>query len=239
MYGGKCQESNMKPVSLFVFRYIFNTKFNFRFHRIGKDTCQKCDGYKAKIDALEDGQAKEALITEQELHHTNIEAARDKKIKNIEQEKQSNGTTAVLAFDLQKTLPTPVLGTGIAYYKTYNLGIHDDVTGIGYMYVWSREVASRGPQEIASCLKEHFERNLPNKTKEVTLYSESCGGQNRNIKMSVMLSKILQSHPSLEVINQMFSSRVTSFQTGIKTLASLKKRSATTKIFIYLMIGLK
>ena len=71
----------MKPVSLFVFRYIFNTKFNLHFHKIGKDTCQKCDGYKAKIDALEEGQAKEALITEQELHHRKAEAARDKKIK--------------------------------------------------------------------------------------------------------------------------------------------------------------
>jgi len=92
----------MKPVSLFVFRYIFNTKFNLYFHKIGKDTCQKCDGYKAKIDALEDGQAMEALITEQELHHRKAEAARDKKIKNIEEAKQSNGTKAVLTFNLQK-----------------------------------------------------------------------------------------------------------------------------------------
>jgi hypothetical protein len=30
-------------------------------------------------------------------------------------------------------------------------------------------LASRGSQEIASCLKELFEWNLPNTTKEVTL----------------------------------------------------------------------
>jgi len=71
----------MKPVSLFVFRYIFNTKFKLHFYRIGKDTFQKCDGYKAKIDALEDGQEKEALITQQELQHRKAEAVRDKKIK--------------------------------------------------------------------------------------------------------------------------------------------------------------
>jgi len=112
------------------------------FHKIGKDTCQKCDGYKTKIDAHEDGQAKEALITEQELHHRKAEAVRNKKMKNNEEAIQSNGTKAVLTFDQQKTLPTPMLSTGIAYYKrqlwTYNLGIHDDVTGIG-VKMWPLE----------------------------------------------------------------------------------------------------
>jgi hypothetical protein len=46
------------------------------FHKIVKDTCQKCDGYKTTIDAFEDGQAKVALITEQELHHRKAEAAK-------------------------------------------------------------------------------------------------------------------------------------------------------------------
>jgi hypothetical protein len=56
------------------------------FHKIVKDTCQKCDGYKAKIGALEDGQAKETLITEQELHHRKAEATRDKMIKNTKKQ---------------------------------------------------------------------------------------------------------------------------------------------------------
>ena len=84
----------MKPVSLFVFRYIFNTKFNLHFHKIGKDTRQKCDGYKAKIEAHEDGQAKKALITKQELHHRKAEALWDKKMENIEEAKEINGTKA-------------------------------------------------------------------------------------------------------------------------------------------------
>jgi hypothetical protein len=87
------------------------------FHKIGKDTCSKCDGYKTKIDALEDGQAKEALITKRELHHRKAGAARDMKTKNIKDVKQSNGTKAVLTFDLQKALLTPVLSTGSAYCK--------------------------------------------------------------------------------------------------------------------------
>jgi len=106
------------------------------------------------------------------------------------------------------------------------------------MYVWSEDVSSRGPQEIASCLKEHFEQNIPNTTKEVTLYSDSCGGQNRNTKMSVMLPKILQSHPSLEVINQKFFIPGHSFSTCDQDFGIIEKEKRYHKTFMYLMTGL-
>jgi hypothetical protein len=57
-------------------------------------------------------------------------------------------TKKVLIIDLQKTLPTPSVSTGVAYYKhqmwIFNLGIHDTVTATGYMNVWSENLASRG-----------------------------------------------------------------------------------------------
>jgi hypothetical protein len=71
-------------------------------------------------------------------------------------EAKCDQTKKVLVFDLQKTLPTPSLSTSVAYYKhqmwMFNLGIHDAVTATGYMNVWSDNIASRGAQEIGSCL---------------------------------------------------------------------------------------
>jgi hypothetical protein len=68
-------------------------------------------------------------------------------------------TKKVLILDVQKTLPTLSLSTSVAYYKhqmwTFNLGILDSVTLAGYMNVWSENLASRGAQEIGSCLLKH------------------------------------------------------------------------------------
>lgn len=103
--------------------------------------------------------------------------------------------TTVITFDLMKTLPTPVLTTGIVYYKrqlwTFCFGIHNMGTDDAYMFVWDESMASRGPQEIGSCLL-HFFKHYVN-TKRVVMYSDQCGGQNRNIKMSLLCQYVVSS----------------------------------------------
>lgn len=64
------------------------------------------------------------------------------------------------------------------------------------MCVWDETVASRGPQEIGSCLLRYIKENV--KTKRLILYSDQCGGQNRNIKMATLCQYIV-SHPDYVV----------------------------------------
>lgn len=58
-----------------------------------------------------------------------------------------------------------------------------------YMYVWDESIASRGPQEIRSCIL-HFIKNNVN-TEKLIMYSHQCGGQNRNIKMALICNCIV------------------------------------------------
>lgn len=130
---------------------------------------------------------------------------------DLKQANASNDEIVVLTFDLQKTLETPSLTASDAFYKqqlwTYNLCIYDEVKKKGYMYMWSEDVASCGGQEIGSCLIKHLSNHLPPNTKTVKCYSDSCGGQNRNIKLSLMLKKFLHDllpDSTLETIEQKF-----------------------------------
>ncbi|CAH1112422.1 unnamed protein product [Psylliodes chrysocephalus] len=70
--------------------------------------------------------------------------------------KQTNRKVLVIAFDLQETLSTPSLIVGPAFYLrkawTYNLGIHDCISGQASMFMWTDATAKRGREEIASIL---------------------------------------------------------------------------------------
>lgn len=93
----------------------------------------------------------------------------------------------MFTFDLQQSLPTPKLSTSVVFYKrqmwTYNFGIHECASEKGYMYVWPECIASRGSQEIASCLLRHFSM-ANSQASHLIVFSDACGGQNRNINIA-------------------------------------------------------
>ncbi|KAJ4438338.1 hypothetical protein ANN_14280 [Periplaneta americana] len=60
------------------------------------------------------------------------------------------------------------------------------------MYIWPETEGSRGSQEISACLKCHITLNT-NTAKHIITYSDSCTGQNRNIKTVLSMMKIIQS----------------------------------------------
>ena len=71
------------------------------------------------------------------------------------------------------------------------------------MYIWSDNVASRGGQEIGSCLTRHLQNHLSDKITHVILYSDSCGGQNRNIKLTMLLKHWL-ANSNIDFIEQKY-----------------------------------
>ncbi|KAF2888428.1 hypothetical protein ILUMI_17745 [Ignelater luminosus] len=86
---------------------------------------------------------------------TPLEDRRDDKLRQLKKSRKRDiegslreGLTKIFVFDLQKTLPTPVLSTGVAYYKwqlwTYNLCVHDEIAKTGFMYIWNETIAARG-----------------------------------------------------------------------------------------------
>ena len=144
-----------------------------------------CDKMKVKVDAETNTVTKQQLRGEWELHKRKAERAYQQLKEDTALSKSTSNVDAI-TFDLEQSLPTPVLTTNVVFYKrqlwTYNLGIHDCKTSKAYMHMWHEGTASRGSQEVASCLHQHLKSN-GSTAKHLIAFSDACGGQNRNINM--------------------------------------------------------
>lgn len=208
-YFSLCRTKKKKALSAWMFRHIFNTQFNLRFARLKVDTCNTCD----KLNTLlkcSNANEHDKWQTEKEEHLNLVHKYKMLFDKTIENAKNDEENTEVLTFDLQRALEMPRLTTNVAFYKRqlwlYNLCIYDEKRRIGYMYVWPESTASRGAQEIGACLIRHFRKTLPPNTKRLILNSDSCYGQNRNIKLAMMLKQFIDSwaYPDLNSFEQRY-----------------------------------
>ena len=85
----------------------------------------------------------------------------------------------------------PLNGTRAVSYTHLDVYKRQGKGNKGYCYVWVEGKAGRGAQEVGSCLLHHIEYNIEKDTEELILWADSCGGQHRNIKLTLMLKAAL------------------------------------------------
>lgn len=207
LYQEKCFAENKTPISETKYRHLFYDE-NLYFHAPRKDTCQLCDKLKMNLNVVAENE-KTPIKTQHELHLRKAEKARQAMKDDAKYAKENPDLGYhVISFDLQKALPFPTLTTSVAYYKRnmycYNLGVHDLETDKSYMYVWDETTASRGSQEIASCLAVHVTEEAIHK-KHLIAFSDTCTGQNRNLKLALTWMKIVTDKTNnLNIIDHKF-----------------------------------
>lgn len=166
-----------KPVSRKIYRNIFNTSLNIGFHKPKKDLCSYCTRFK-NGSATE----KQKLQSAQDFHLGQKKLSRENKT-NDKLLSTIDETVKVFTIDLQAVLNSPCSNVSTLYYSrkfaTYNFTIYDLASGAGHCIIWNENDAARGSDEIGTILFK-FLKNLPTTIKKVILYSDCCGGQNRN-----------------------------------------------------------
>lgn len=203
LFSSKCQTDGVDTCTEKTYRKVFNEEYNISFHRPKKDLCSTCETYKIKQkENLNDSETDEKY----KEHIIRKEQARNEKSNDSKQAKEDN-SYFVGTFDLQSVLFTPCSMVSTLYYmrklSVYNLTIYSHGDKRGTCYMWNEGQGRRGSCEIATCLLIYLQ-SLPRTTKEVTFFSDSCTGQNRNRYVAAALLYAVQHIPYIQVINQKF-----------------------------------
>lgn len=186
MYEEYSKWGQTKRVSRKVHESIFKT-MNISIKSPQKDTCQTCDKLHMIIKAAKDNDKKETAKTDLSEHKKKAQDAYDFKKQDKELAK-GDITKLVYTFDLQQCLPTPAMATSVAFYKrqlwTFNLTLHRCNDNISFNMMWHEALSGRGANNIASCLYKHFTELVSPEVNHITLYSDTCPGQNKNWHIS-------------------------------------------------------
>uniref|UniRef100_A0A6P7GSZ8 Uncharacterized protein LOC114346386 n=1 Tax=Diabrotica virgifera virgifera TaxID=50390 RepID=A0A6P7GSZ8_DIAVI len=194
-----CKEVNVEPEKFSFYKSVFVSEFNYGFHTPKKDQCDFCTQYKNKSDEdkVKDEEAYKVHLARKE------EAREHKKVDKDHAKCDTN--FSCFTMDLEKILLTPSLQVGQLYFKkklkTYNFTIYDLAAGQATNYMWHEGDGKKGASEIATCLWKLLV-SLGTK-EEVTFYSDTASGQNRNTIVSAMFLRAVEQLP-IQTINQKF-----------------------------------
>ena len=202
LYKEKCVTNGKKPV--------FQDKYFLRNTTIlSLNQCSQCTRFALK-------QATESVDSNlkdiQEAHLRRKQESREEKSKDKTRAKVDK-TSYSATFDLQAVLSTPctLLGElGELYYKRklacYNLSFYSLGDENGRCYVWDETQGGRGSCEVGTCLITHINSIAGStaRVKEITVYSDTCGGQNRNKHVVAAFLFAINKENNIQTINHKF-----------------------------------
>ena len=204
MYSMYCEDLRKKdetPVSCLQRLFLYQLQLFF-FFKPKKDQCSTC----AKYQNL-NGVAKENFKQTKEEHIVRHREAQASKAKDKERAQNEEKFTSA-TFDLQSVLQLPSCANSLLYYSrklsVYNLTVWEGKEpNNAHCFCWTEVDGKRGSCEIATCLYS-WPHRLPNVIQEVSFFSDTCSGQNRNKNVLALLIYLVHTEKRFQIITQNF-----------------------------------
>ncbi|CAK1598425.1 unnamed protein product [Parnassius mnemosyne] len=230
LYVEECEKRNSKPVSEITYRRIFGNDFNLGFFKPKKDQCLICTKY-----ARGDANSNPNLEVEYREHMARKEACNNEKAKDKERANMLREFVSV-SFDLQAILQIPSGDIGLLYYTrkltVYNLTIYESaLPNNAHCFTWSEINGKKGSCEIGTILYNYLSECIPNYVTEVSMFSDTCGGQNRNKNVAAILLWAVQKIPNLNIIEQKFLESGHSYMEADSMHSSIEASQKNTAIY--------
>ena len=161
-----------------------------KFHIPKKDMCGICSSY---YEAKKVGNIDAQKIEKFKKHEAEKVAVRNIKTRLKE---KANVSDAIACFDLEQVLYLPKSNRCEIFYKRrlscFNFTVYDITTKECECFFWHEGIASRGSNEIASCLYLYLNKVDAKGKNNVYMFCDSCSGQNRNTVLPTMCLKFLE-----------------------------------------------
>ena len=177
-YTAKTGDSN-RPLEMSTYTKYFNNNLNFSFSNPRTDVCNLC--YEHRND--------KTVTTEIENHKKSIESYKILK-KNMLSEKD----VLCLEFDFGQNLPLPKIPVSDQFYKRllwlhiFNVNVFGDHKR-SYMYLFMEGILKKGANTVCNLLFHSIQNELKlNYYNKIYLFSDACGGQNKNYLILCFLS---------------------------------------------------
>ena len=181
------KEKYPETVVKYEFYYkIFKGRFGYSFGKPQIDTCCECEALNVKVKSRLTSLnpfAKRVAMAELIVHKRRSEKFY-KEMKETEKVCQNDERVLGLSFDYMQNIGLPNIPVQDLFYlrqlSVFPFCIHNLKDGKAHFYLYHEGEAKKGPDETCSFLLHYIKNNVPGTVKELHLYSDSCGGQNKN-----------------------------------------------------------
>ncbi|KAH9641860.1 hypothetical protein HF086_011610 [Spodoptera exigua] len=180
MYKTWAEENNLTDIvqTLRQYRDVVNSHMNVGFFIPKKDQCDQCTANKNNPP----NESQEQITFAKHIQNKNV--ARSLKAEDKHHSTNSPANIGAATFDFQKILNSPHGEVNSFYYmrklSIYNFTVFDMGLKKAICYMWDETTARRGSNEVDSCLFDYIKRKSQEGVKDIRLWSDNCGGQNRN-----------------------------------------------------------
>ncbi|KAK4875572.1 hypothetical protein RN001_011994 [Aquatica leii] len=205
LYAEMCNEKQIIPQKLSMYRDIFNFQFNLEFLQPKTDRCDVCEEYRL---AKKEKTLNEEMETAYQSHVSKKVIMRQER-KNDTKTQTTN--CAVICFDLENVINLPKSDVSILFYKqklnVYNLTAHCSISKEVYCAIWPETMCGRSGNDLSSALVQILEKVVSNhpEINEIITWSDSCVPQNRNSLVSVAVTDFLTRYPNIRMITMKYS----------------------------------
>ncbi|XP_046684652.1 uncharacterized protein LOC124370411 [Homalodisca vitripennis] len=208
LYVEECREKQVNPAKKWLFSKVFNEDFNMAFKLPDNDTCDVCDEFECRLKNKQNSEELEE-ISRRHQEHLDEAASRYRLKREDKLHGKEDHKSKVVMADLQKCLPTPNLTNSQSFYLrklwTLNYTIHDPANNKTWCMLWDEVTGGRGGSEMASCFYAWASRDIiESGIEKLTVWTDNCSGQNRNMNMILMYIWLLKTSPNLREINHKF-----------------------------------